>query len=115
MITPVMIQIVFWLGELVIFILAMKTIFGGSSAPVMPQSPFGGPVIQQSSGNGFLDFCLGVLILVLGTVFWRVYCELLIVIFKILGELVAIRNGTPPTPEARGFPVSPLSPPNAPL
>ena len=54
MVTPIIIQVIFWLGVLGIFIAA----FQGS-------------------------FLQGFLMIVFGTLIWRVYCELMIVIFKI--------------------------------
>lgn len=58
MVTPVIIQVVFWIGIVLIAIAAL------------------GLMVE---GSGFL----GLLVFLLGPVAWRVYVELLIVIFRI--------------------------------
>lgn len=60
---------------------------------------------------GFLGGALGaVIILAVGSLLIRVYCELLILLFKIYDELKAIRTGTPPPDASMGFPVTPIMP-----
>lgn len=54
MVTPIIIQVIFWLGVLAIFIGAFQ-----------------------------YNFLQGFLMIIFGTLIWRVYCELMIVIFKI--------------------------------
>ncbi len=78
MITPTIIQIIFWLGVLVCVIVAFGAIVGGSA---MSGTGMGGPLY-------------GLLILVLGPVLVRVYCELLIVLFRIYDSLSAIERNT---------------------
>ncbi|HSV15730.1 MAG TPA: DUF4282 domain-containing protein, partial [Tepidisphaeraceae bacterium] len=51
---------------------------------------------------------VAIIILVVGSLLIRVYCELVILVFKIYDELKAIRTGTPPPDQ--GFPVTPMSP-----
>ncbi len=58
MLTPVLIQVVFWIGIAIIVFSALGAIVGGE--------PMGG---------------LG--ILVIGPLVWRFYCEVIIVLFKI--------------------------------
>lgn len=54
MVTPLIIQVIFWVGVLAIFIGAFQ-----------------------------YNFLQGFLMIIFGTLIWRVYCELMIVIFKI--------------------------------
>ena len=94
MITPTIIQIIYFialcanaLSALVIFIMG----------------------IAQRSFGGFVGGLIAALItLVLGSILIRVYCELLILAFKIYDELKAIRTGTPPPDSQQGFPVEPM-------
>ena len=72
MITPTIIKIVFWIGLVV-------TVLGG--------------LIFLLAGNGGVRF-LGLLYLVLGPLGVRVYCELLIVIFKMNETLSSIERNT---------------------
>ncbi len=87
MITPLMIQVIFWLGVVVIVIAAIMAMVGG-----------------------FVLF--GLMYLLVGPLFWRIYCELLILLFRMYDELQAIRGAVGgPTPGAPGFPVTPIPPP----
>lgn len=73
-ITPTFIQIIFWLGVAGIVIWTLLTV-----ASMMQFSPLGA--------------ILGLLIgLPLTLVFWRVYCEVMLVMFRILGELQDINQ-----------------------
>ena len=67
MITPVLVQILFWLGIVVVVIGGLVALFGG--APLE-----------------------GLVALIFGPIVVRVYCELTIVIFKIHEALEAIRD-----------------------
>ena len=69
-ITPVIIQILFWIG-----------IFGC--------------VIAGLVGIFTTSVIMGLVILILGPVFVRIYCELLILIFKINERLTSLDNKTP--------------------
>jgi hypothetical protein len=80
MITPVFIQAIFWIVVIMVVVASLIT------------------MITQS-------FFAGLIGLVLGPLFIRIYCELLIILFRIYDELVAIRTGTPPG--GQGFPVMP--------
>src|SRR5580658_1447244 len=87
-ITPIFIQIIFWIG-VVVYVIA--------GIAVMTQ---GGPAVL-----------MGILVLLIGPIFWRIWCELLMVIFQIYGELVRIRTHTlGDTPPVSGFPVIPVAP-----
>ena len=81
MITPIFIQIMFWLGFIV-------SIFGG----------FGiiGYSIISSNGN-FLMSLAGFAFIFIGPIALRIYCEMLIVVFKMQGALIAIRDSLEPT------------------
>jgi hypothetical protein len=70
-ITPVIIQILFWLGLAGIVVMALLLI------------------VNSPGGGGGL---IGLIYLVLGPIIWRVYCEILLVMFKILEELRLIRK-----------------------
>ncbi len=65
MITPVAIQLIFWIGVAAIAVSALGVMFGGS-------------------------FLAGVGLLVVGPVFWRIYCELMIILFRIHDRLSEI-------------------------
>ena len=80
MVTPAIIQVIFWIGVLVCVIAGLGAIVGGSALP----SGFGG-------GGGALS---GFLILVFGPLLVRVYCELLIVLFRIYDSLSEIQKNT---------------------
>jgi len=71
MITPIIIQVLFWLGILVTVLAALVNMFTQS-------------------------FFVGLLMLILGPILVRVYCELLIVIFKIHDCLEGIRGAQAP-------------------
>ena len=75
-ITPVIIQILFWVGIAVVIVVGLVGIASGISR-----------------GNAGAIFS-ALLTLVLGPVLVRVYCELLIVAFRILDVLVDIRGNT---------------------
>lgn len=73
MITPVVIQIVFWIGVIGSILAGVALLFqGGGSGP-------------QSLVNG-------VLLIILGPIAVRVYCELLILLFRINENLIAVRK-----------------------
>lgn len=82
-ITPLFIQVIFWIGVAVIVI---------ASIVVMSQ---GGVMILA-----------GLLALPIWLLFFRIYCELLILLFRIYDELVMIRTGSSSAPG--GFPVTPM-------
>jgi hypothetical protein len=89
MITPIFIQVIFWLFVVLAVISALVTMFQGG-----------------------VNILFGLIFLVVGPFLARIYCELLIILFRIYDELVAIRTGTPPGGE--GFPVMPAAQPYVP-
>ena len=80
MVTPAIIQVIFWIGVLVCVIAGLGAMIGGSALPA-----------GMGGGRGVLS---GFLILVFGPILVRVYCELLIVLFRIYDSLSAIQKNT---------------------
>ncbi|HAZ30891.1 TPA: hypothetical protein DCY65_04910 [Candidatus Acetothermia bacterium] len=76
MITPVAIQIIFWVGVLGCVIMGLVSIAGGAAARV---------------GGGMMVLT-GILMILLGPIAVRIWCEVLIVVFRILDALVEIRE-----------------------
>lgn len=76
MITPFFIQLIFWLG-------VIGSIIGGIGTAI-----FG--IISDSGGIG--QILIGIVSMFLGPIIVRVYCELLIVVFKMHSALISIRN-----------------------
>ncbi|WP_217587536.1 DUF4282 domain-containing protein [Lentibacillus saliphilus] len=76
MITPIFIQIVFWVGFL-------GSIVGGLFM-------IGYGIISDSAG--FIEIISGFLGMIIGPIIIRIYCEMLIVIFKMQGALIDIRD-----------------------
>jgi hypothetical protein len=85
MITPVFIQVIFWIAVVMCVISALMAMAQGGVAIIA-----------------------GLIFLIIGPFIARIYCELLIIMFRIYDELVAIRTGTPPS--GQGFPVMPPAP-----
>jgi hypothetical protein len=75
MITPVIIQILFWLGVIVIVGFSLVILITGEEAWAR---------------------VLGVIYLILGPIMWRVWCEIMILLFRISETLTDIRNNTKP-------------------
>ena len=76
MITPAIIQILFWVGVAV-------TVIGSLATMAMSFGRYGG---------GIGTFLGGLLMLVLGPVVVRIYCELLILFFRMNETLTEIKN-----------------------
>ena len=76
MITPVIIQIVFWIGVVVSVVMGLISIVGGANA---------------SRGGGAMVLA-GILWIFLGPIVVRIYCEILIVIFSINDTLTETKN-----------------------
>jgi len=66
MITPVLIQVIFWVGVVVAILNGVRMIK--------------------------INLIMGIVTLVVGPVLWRVWCELMIVMFKILETLTDMRD-----------------------
>lgn len=94
MITPLIIQVIFWVGVVAHAIWGLVIL------------------IMLTAQKGVLGFILGLIagfvVFVVGVLLVRIWCELIILLFKIYDELKAIRTGQPV--EGQGFPVGPVSP-----
>ena len=77
MITPAIITIVFWIG-------AVMSVLSGLFIMASSFTRFGG-------GAG--TFFIGLLTLVLGPIVVRIYCEILILFFRMNETLTEIKNG----------------------
>lgn len=75
-ITPVIIQILFWVGAVVMVILGLVGIIGGLTG--------GAPAAMLG----------GLMMLILGPIMVRIYCEMLILMFRSYDALVAIQANT---------------------
>lgn len=78
MITPIIIQIIFWIGLVAIVLTGITGIAAGIDMP----------------GEGGYTVLAGFAILLLGPLFLRVYCELLILFFRMNDTLTEIKNNT---------------------
>lgn len=76
MITPTIIKIFFWIGILFVIIASFFMVGYGA--------------LSKSSSLVFV--LIGIMNLFLGTLMVRIYCEMLIVIFKMQESLLQIRN-----------------------
>lgn len=76
MITPLFIQLLFWVGFVFSLIFGLFMIGYGIIA----------------DAGGITQIASGLLLLFLGPIILRVYCEMLIVIFKMQGALISIRD-----------------------
>jgi len=81
MITPTIIKILFWVGVGVSGLFAIISIFSGL-----------GVMFTENGFLGFITIIMGFVIFAVGTLFSRIYCELLIVVFKMQEVLVSINQ-----------------------
>lgn len=73
MVTPAIILIVYWIVIALIVIGALSTLAGG-----------------------FWSFVMGVVAAAVGAILWRVACEMMLIVFRIHGQLAdLVRNTTP--------------------
>ncbi len=77
MITPAIIQILFWIGVVV-------SVLSGLVTMVFSFGRYGG---------GIATFLGGLFIMILGPIGVRIYCELLILFFRMNETLTEIKNG----------------------
>ena len=111
MITPKVIAIMYWIGAAIITLIGLAICFMPSLT-----SP-----LYRSSGVDVISFLMGVTIIVIGNVDWRILCEYLIVQFKILDNVKEInefmhenihneiKNQPPTTPPSTPISSEPLS------
>ena len=72
MIAPILIQVIFWIGVVVVVLSGIVTLFSA----------------------GFQGVIAGLLIIIVGPLVVRIYCELLIVLFRIYDHVREIRDNT---------------------
>jgi hypothetical protein len=100
MITPTIIKIIFWLGivqSVGLGLITAISAFGAAAAASSEHSPLSVVFAMLGLFGGFLVFALSALIT-------RVYCELLILAFRIYETLVQIRDrNAGPLPNAVGY------------
>ena len=91
LITPVVIQIIFWLG-------VIGCIVGGIIMASTAED-------DSYYGDGDTDgaqVAMGILVIIFGPLFWRIYCELMMIQFRIHGAIremhrdIVQQNGTSP-------------------
>jgi len=73
MITPVIIQAIFWIG--------LIAIVGASLALLI-------------AGDEAWTRVMGIVYLIIGPILWRVWCEIMILLFRISETLTDIKNNT---------------------
>ena len=78
MLTPIIIQVIFWISVTACVVLGITLIVKGAGA-----SFSGGKIVLE-----------GILFLLLGPLVVRLYCEVLIILFRINDSLVAIKENT---------------------
>ena len=70
MIVPIIIQVIFWLGVAGIVLSSLNLLMGRLAVEVY----------------------LGIALLIMGPIYWRIVCEMMIVAFRILDVLTEIKN-----------------------
>lgn len=101
-ITPGFIIVIYILGAILITIFSVYLIMAGSSFP-----PIEIPYTGISLSYGPLYMLIGCLTLVFGNLFWRIYCEVIVVQFRIYDTLVTINHKIGPTIREERPPPSP--------
>jgi hypothetical protein len=94
-ITPNVITVVYIIGAIILTIASILMIAGGSFIPMYGMPSELSPYLMPS-GVGIA--IVGVLLLIFGNLFWRVWCEYLIVQFRIYDALASIDRKTSPPP-----------------
>lgn len=94
-ITPRFITVVYIIGAIILTIVSILMIVGGSFMPMFGLPSELSPYLMPS-GVGIV--IVGVLLLIFGNLFWRVWCEYLIVQFRIYDALASIDRKTSPPP-----------------
>jgi len=85
MITPIVIQIVFWLGVIGCVIAGIGMMLSASAtSSLMPQMP--------APAQG-LQIIAGLAVIIFGPLACRIYCELLILLFRMNESLTDIKRG----------------------
>ena len=92
MMTPILIQIIFWVGLVGIIIVSI-TMIAGVSTMRMP---------SEIQGGRQAGVVLGIVFLIFGPLYWRVLCETLIVVFRMNENLDKIEKNTQKPPATTG-------------
>ncbi|SRR5581483_5157798 len=87
MITPLIIQVLFWIGVVVSIIWGLIVMFGGLASGI-GLSQYGGNGVGAILGS----LCAGPIVIVLGILFSRIYAELLILFFRMNDNLNDIKD-----------------------
>jgi hypothetical protein len=94
MITPIFIQIIFWIAAICCFLFGIYQFFDG----LIPQERSGlGSLFGNQHSTKTCDFTeifKGLLVMVIGPVFVRIYCEILILFFRMNETLTEIKANT---------------------
>ncbi len=77
MITPMVIQVIFWIGVAACIVMGLVGIIGGA--------------IMRGGAGAVLS---GIFTLLIGPLMVRIYCELLIIFFRMNESLTEIKNNT---------------------
>ncbi|GBD08458.1 hypothetical protein HRbin22_00698 [Candidatus Thermoflexus japonica] len=85
MITPYLIQVLFWIGVALSVLVGCAILFGGVAG-------IGGVGRRDGAGSVLGALCLSPLVVILGILVSRIYAELLIVTFRISETLTDIRE-----------------------
>lgn len=80
LITPTVIKVFYWIGIVGIIVFGIVAAIGAAAT--------------QYGIAAFGSFILAILGTIVGLFFWRVYCELIMLWFKIHDDLVGIRQNT---------------------
>ncbi|MBI4739515.1 DUF4282 domain-containing protein [Candidatus Woesearchaeota archaeon] len=86
MLTPVIIKAIFWLGSIISVIAGIVTLVGGLSG-------VRGGYYQQGNAGAVV---MGFLMIILGPVAIRIWCEIMILFFQMNDTLTDILNNTKP-------------------
>jgi hypothetical protein len=102
MITPIIIQVIFWIGVALTILAALAVLVRGFTG------------VHVSFATIFGGLIGAAVTLVVGIIAVRVWCEILIVFFRINETLTDIREGLvgprPPAPPTAAPPPAPLAP-----
>jgi hypothetical protein len=90
MITPVVVRIVFWIGVVACIIAGIIGIVHGITMPADV------PGIMTFGPSKLSTILSGIACLILGPIGVRVYCELVMIAFRIYDTLTEIRDNTAP-------------------
>jgi hypothetical protein len=82
-VTPMVMRVIYLVGAIVITFFSLILIF--FQGPLLSLSD--NSLLQAAKG---LMLAIGVAILIFGNIFWRIFCELLVVLFKIQTTLNSI-------------------------